>query len=99
MDANTVLVEQLKSLLEREPLLEQELDNTNSVEQAVRLALDAAMRHGITLDVVALTSLLRSPAPEPRGEIPDERLAGVDGGYPKDWTLQQRLAHERKRSF
>ena len=101
MSPNTELAQHLEKLMQLEPALAQALENAESLDQAVETALAAAGRHGITLDAAALARLLPAPGTASGNELTDDQLAGVDGGayYPADWTLAQRLAHERKRRY
>jgi len=74
------LAAKLQELLASEPALEQQLERSANLEQAVEYIKAAAGHHGATLDVDELKDTLRAATETAAGELADEQLAGVEGG-------------------
>lgn len=77
---NVELAAKLQELIASEPALEQQLERSTNLEQAVEYIKAAAGHHGVTLDADELKDTLRAATETAEGELTDQQLAGVEGG-------------------
>lgn len=82
MNLDIELAHTLRKLVDLEPALAQELRDAASLDEAVQLVLDAGDRQGVRIDAAALNAQLQALHQSvATGELTDEQLEGVDGGF------------------
>jgi len=99
MSIDTELAAKVKELIELEPSLADRLMESETVQQAAELAVEAAGRHGIAIETEAVANLLESAGAGQTGaELTEEQLAAVEGGVrPSTFLLDPKLERARRR--